>query len=69
MTTWNSGISGITKYAYKVLNESDPRTLECKLNQLGSEGWKLVNVVWDNDESLLVASLMRKNKVRLFVQR
>ena len=60
MTAWNPGGNAKMKYEYKVLNESNPRTLECKFNRCGSKGWRLVNVVWDNDESLLIAALMRE---------
>ena len=48
------------KYEYKVLTESDFRNLETKLNKLGNDGWKLVNVCWNNDESMLIASLIRE---------
>lgn len=47
-------------YEYKVLHESDFRNLEPKLNKLGEDGWKLVNVCWNNDESLLIATLIRE---------
>ncbi len=40
-------------YEYKVLYESDFR----KLNALGKDNWKLVNVCWNNDESLLMATI------------
>ncbi len=48
------------KYEYKVLHESSFKILEPDLNRLGEEGWKLISVVWDNDNSLLVATLMRE---------
>ena len=48
----------MTKYEYKVLTESDHRTLEYTLNSYGSAGWKLVNVVWNNDESFLITTLI-----------
>ena len=41
----------MTKYEYKVLTESNHRSLEYILDRYGSNGWKLVNVVWNNDES------------------
>ncbi len=50
----------MTKYEYKVLTESDHRTLEYTLNRYGSAGWQLVNIVWNNDESLLIATLIRE---------
>ena len=49
-------------YEYKVLHESDFRNLESKLNKLGKDGWKLVNVCWNNDESLLIATLIREKQ-------
>ena len=52
----------MTKYEYKVLTESDHRTLEYTLNSYGSAGWKLVNIVWNNDESLLIAMLIREKE-------
>lgn len=50
----------MAKYEYKVLPESDHRTLEYTLNRYGSAGWQLVNIVWNNDESLLIATLLRE---------
>lgn len=47
------------KHEYKFLHESDYRSLEYKLNGLGDQGRKLVNVAWGNDESLLIATLIR----------
>lgn len=52
----------MAKYEYKVLTESDHRTLEYVLNKYGSAGWQLVNIVWNNDESLLIATLLREKK-------
>jgi hypothetical protein len=49
-------------YQYKVLHESDYKILEVDLNNLGSDGWKLANVVWDNDESLFIAMLEKEFK-------
>lgn len=49
-----------TKYEYKVIAESDLRTLEYTLDRYGSNGWKLVNVVWNNDESFLMATMMKE---------
>lgn len=48
------------KYEYKVLNESDFKIMEVDLNRFGDAGWKLVNVVWDNDNSILIATLIRE---------
>lgn len=53
----------MTKYEYKVLAESDHRTLEYTLDRYGSNGWKLVNVVWNNDESLLIATMIREKAI------
>ncbi len=50
----------MTKYEYKVLAESDHLTLEYALDRYGFNGWKLVNVVWNNDESLLIATMIRE---------
>lgn len=52
----------MTKYEYKVLTESDRRTLEYTLNRYGSAGWKLVNIVWNNYESLLIGELTREKE-------
>ena len=52
----------MTKYEYKSLTESDHRTLEYTLNRYGSAGWQLVNIVWNNDESLLIATLLREKE-------
>jgi len=46
-------------YQYKVLHESDYKIMEVDLNNLGSDGWELVNVVWDADESLFIAVLQK----------
>lgn len=48
------------KYEYKVLHESNYKILEPDLNRLGEDGWKLISVVWDNDNSLFVAILSRE---------
>ena len=48
------------KYAYKVLHESNYKILQPDLKRLGEYGWKLINVVWDNDDSLFVAVLCRQ---------
>lgn len=54
----------MTKYEYKALTESDHCTLEYTLSRYGSAGWKLVNVVWNNDESLLIATLIREKVIQ-----
>lgn len=47
------------KYEYKVIHEFTEKNLEASLNIFGKQGWKLVNVVWDYDNSLFVATLER----------
>lgn len=47
-------------YEYKVLTESDYRSLQMKLNNLGNVNWKLVNIAWNNDEALLIATLIKE---------
>ncbi len=51
------------KYEYKVLHESNYKILESDLNLRGEQGWKLINVVWDNDNSLYIATLIRKREL------
>ncbi len=58
--TQRRSFSLMTKYEYKVLPESDHRTLEYTLNRYGSAGWQLVDIAWNNDESLLIATLIRE---------
>lgn len=53
----------MTKYEYKVLTESDRRTLEYTLNRYGSAGWKLVDIVWNNDESLLIGGVDKRKRI------
>ena len=48
------------KYEYTVLSENNYRILKQELNDYGRYGWKLVNVVWDNDSACLVAVMMRE---------
>lgn len=50
------------EYQYKVLHESDFKILEVNLNRFGEDGWKLVNIVYDYDNSLLIATLVKENK-------
>jgi|LAHS01.1.fsa_nt_gb hypothetical protein len=45
------------KYEYKVIHEAQEKNLETELNILGRDGWKVVSVVWNYDESLFVATL------------
>ena len=48
------------KYEYKVLHESNYKILEPDLNRLGEDGWKLISVVWDDDNSLFIAVLIKE---------
>ncbi len=48
------------KYEYTVISENNHGVLKQKLNDYGRYGWKLVNVVWDNDNACLVAVMMRE---------
>jgi len=50
------------KYQYKVIHEPEEKNLEGELNLLGREGWKVVSVVWDYNQSLFVATLEKEVK-------
>lgn len=45
-------------YEYIVLSESNYGVMQQELNSYGKYGWKLVNVVWGNDNACLVAVMM-----------
>ena len=47
-------------YKYRVLSENNYGVMQQELNSHGRYGWKLVNVVWDNDNACLVAVMMRE---------
>ena len=47
------------RYEYKVIRETEIRNLEPQFNMLGRVGWRVISVVWDNDESCFVATLER----------
>lgn len=47
-------------YEYTVLSENSHVVMQDELNSYGRYGWKLVNVVWDNDNACLVAVMMRE---------
>lgn len=49
----------LMNYEYTVLSESNYGVMQQELNSYGKYGWKLVNVVWDNDNACLVAVMMR----------
>lgn len=45
-------------YEYTVLSKSNYGVMQQGLNSYGKYGWKLVNVVWDNDNACLVAVMI-----------
>ena len=45
------------RYEYKVLRETEIRNLEPQFNALAREGYRVISVVWDYDESCFVAIL------------
>lgn len=45
------------KYEYKVIWESEMKNLAYDFNQEAKDGWRVVSVVWNYDESLFVATL------------
>lgn len=45
-------------YEYTVLSENNYAVMQQEPNSYGRYGWKLVNVVWDNDNTCLVAVMM-----------
>ena len=47
-------------YVYTVLSENNYEVMQQELNGYERYGWKLVNVVWDNDNACLVAVMMRE---------
>ena len=47
-------------YEYTVLSENNYSGLERGLNIYGRCGWKLVNVVWDNNNACFVTVMMRE---------
>lgn len=48
------------EYEYTVLSEDSYIAMEKRLNIYGRCGWKLVNVIWDNDDACFVAVMMRE---------
>ena len=46
-------------YSYKIIRESDVSYLQSDLDVAGSNGWKLVTMVWDHDHSCFVATMMK----------
>lgn len=47
------------KYEYKVIWESEMRNLTYDFNQDAKDGWRVISVIWDDFESLFVATLER----------
>lgn len=45
-------------YEYRVLSANSYGEMQQELNICGMVGWKLVNVVWDNDNACLVAVMI-----------
>ena len=45
-------------YEYTVLSENNYGVMQQELNSCRRYGWKLVNVVWDNDNACSVAVMM-----------
>ena len=59
------------KFEYKVIRETEIRNLEPQFNVYGKGGWRVVSVVWENDEPCFVATFEKttKKKLMLYVQR
>lgn len=47
------------KYEYKVIWESEMKNLAYDFNQEAKDGWRVIPVIWDDFESLFVATLER----------
>lgn len=47
-------------YKYAVLSENNYGVIQQELNSYGRYRWKLVSVVWCNDNACLVAVMMRE---------
>lgn len=47
-------------YECTVLSENNYGVIQQELNSYGRYGWKLVNVVWDNDNAHWVAMMIRE---------
>lgn len=45
-------------YEYKVFKAKSALSLGIDLDTYGRDGWKLVSVVWDNDNACLVAVMI-----------
>lgn len=54
-------------YEYTVLSKNNYGVMQQELNSYGIYGWKLVNVVWDNDNACLVAMMMRERQMISFL--
>lgn len=53
-------------YEYQVFSKNNYSVLKSDLNSYGKYGWKLVNVVWDNENACLVAVMMREKQGNIF---
>ena len=53
------GLFFMTKYEYLVFTEYE-ELLVFKLDDYGKYGWKLVNVIWNNDGLRLIVTMMRE---------
>lgn len=47
-------------YKCTVLSENNYGVIQQELNSYERYGWKLVNVIWNNDNACLVAVMMRE---------
>lgn len=54
-------------YEYRVLSANSYGEMQQELNICGMVGWKLVNVVWDNDNACLVAVMMQERQMISFL--
>ena len=53
-------------YEFAVLSENSYGVMQQELNSHGRYGWKLVNVVWDNDNACSVAAMVYE-KLKLYL--
>ena len=47
------------KYEYKVIRETEIDNLEVEFNSYAEDGYRVISIVWDNDESCFVVTLER----------
>lgn len=48
-------------YQYKVYRETEIGNLQTSFNYYASIGYRVISVVWDNDDSCFVTTLERAN--------